>query len=84
MPDEAMTDNGHAVLFTIFYYGIGSTEIISAFFWVNIYAFHAVFCNDRVEVLFYEPCCRTVFTGYLPGVQCYANKELVTERLFQG
>ena len=83
MPDKAVTNDGHAILFTEVYQGVCRCKVIPVFLRMDDLAFHAVLRDDRVEVMFGNGNGSSVFAGDLPLVQRRTDEKFIAEGCFQ-
>jgi hypothetical protein len=78
-----MSDDKHFVPFPEFDKLIREGEIIQSLFRMDVFAFHAILSDDRIEMRFNDSDSRGVFTGYLICIQCGSNIKNIVERSFQ-
>src|SRR5690606_15480449 len=84
MPNERMPDDFHAVFFTEFDEAIGLSEIKFTFPGLQIHAFHGIFSNDRIKMLFDNLNGLRVCFSELRCGEGGADKEFILESLLEG
>ena len=76
MPDEAMTNDGHAVFFAEMHQLICIGKVESVFFRMDGGTLHAILCYDGIEVLLDEPGCLLIPSVNLAGVEGDSHQEV--------
>ena len=82
MPHQAMPDDEHSVILAELNEFVCQAKVISVFFRVYHFTFHAVFGHNGVEVTAYHIDSAGVATHSLFGIDGDTNEEFITENIF--